>query len=293
MQRSGAIEATANLLRKFFPVVLLLCLAVSGCGTTCVSGFWNGSTSGVAASNSSCPLPKAMGAVIVQINAVAAPTTVSASFPAPLASPYNVQHIFVTIRSIEAHPDMQADEDSPAWQELAPDLSAHPVQVDLLVPSARLTPAGSLMMNGDSGSLSLPADAISPATVTADEYSQLRLQLLPRTPVPDGPVPETNACGSVGWNCIVFADHSARPLEFPSSEFAVPTRSGQSGFDSAPEFRITVEHGSAGLFRILPGEVLHLSIEFDAASFVFFTSDAAVHLVPVFRVVSRRSLPSP
>jgi len=286
MQRSGAIEATANLLRKFFPVVLLLCLAVSGCGTTCVSGFWNGSTSGVAVSNSSCPLPKAMGAVIVQINAVAAPTTVSASFPAPLASPYNVQHIFVTIRSIEAHPDIQADEDSPAWQELAPDLSAHPVQVDLLAPSARLTPAGSLTMNGDSGSLSLPAGAIAPATVTADEYSQLRLRLLPRTPAPDGPVPETNACGNIGWNCIVFADRSVWPLEFPPSEFAAASVR-QWGFDSAPEFHITVEHGSAGLFRVLPGEVLHLSIDFDAASSVLFSSSAAVRFVPVFRVVSR------
>ncbi len=41
MQRTGAMEAAANVPTKIFPAVLLLCLAVSGCGSTCVSGFWN------------------------------------------------------------------------------------------------------------------------------------------------------------------------------------------------------------------------------------------------------------
>jgi hypothetical protein len=232
-----------------------------------------------------------MGAVIVQINAVAAPTTVSPSFPAPLASPYNVQHIFVTLRGIEAHPDMVADKDTPGWQELAPNLLAHPVQLDLLAPSAPLTPPAPLSMTGDSGSLGLPAGAIVPATVPADEYRQLRLLLLPRNPSSDDPIPESNACGDVGWNCIVFADRSVQPLEFPPSEFAAPSSSG-SGFNPAPEFHIPLEH-AASLFRLLPGEVIHLSIEFDAASSVYFASDAAVRLVPVFRVVSRRSSPTP
>lgn len=290
MQRSGAIEATADLLRKVFPVILLLCLAVSGCGTTCVTGFWNGSTSGIAVSNSSCPLPKAMGAVIVQINAVAAPPTVSASFLAPLASPYNVQHIVVTLRGIEAHPDLVADKDSPGWQELAPDLLAHPVQLDLLASSAPLTllapatPSAPLSMTGDSGSLGLPAGAIVPATVPADEYRQLRLRLLPRNPSPDDPIPEGNACGDVGWNCIIFADRSVQPLEFPSSEFAASVRPW--GFDPAPEFLIPLQQGS--VFRLLPDEVIHLSIDFDAPSSVYFAANAAVRLVPVFRVLSRR-----
>jgi hypothetical protein len=299
MQRNGGIEATAHVPRKVFPGVLLLCLAVSGWGTTCVSGvLFNGSTSSIKVSNSSCPLTTAMGAVIVQINAVSAPPTASASFPLPIASPHplpgaspralpgNVQHIFVTLRGIEAHSDAVADEDSPAWQELAPDLSAHPLQFDLLAPSAPLT------TTGNSGTLSLRAGANGLATVPADEYLQLRLRLLPRNPSPDDPIPESNACGDAGWNCIVFADRSTRPLEFPHSEFAAASVR-QLGFGPAPEFHIPLEHGAASLFRLLPGEAIHLSIEFDAASSVYFASDAAVRLVPVFRVVSRRSSPAP
>ena len=298
MERAGATETAANVLRRAFPVVLLLCLAVSGCGKNCFSGFWNGSASGVTVSNSSCPLTKATGAVIVQISVAPASSADSAAFPPPLAwphaspgmspsaLPYNVGHIFLTLRGIEAHSDTAADEDSPDWQELAPDLSAHPVQFDLLAPSAPLT------MTGDSGSLRLPADASGLATVLADEYVQLRLRLLPRNPSPDDPIPESNACGDAGWNCIVFADRSARPLEFPPAEFAAASVP-QLGFGPAPEFHIPLEHGTASFFRVLPGEVIHLSIEFDSASSVYFASNPAVRLVPVFRVVSRPSLPAP
>jgi hypothetical protein len=280
MQRSGPIEAAANLLRKVFPVVLLPCLAVFGCGKTCFSGgLLKGSTSGITVSNSSCPLTKAMGAVIVQISAASAPPTASSSFPPPFASPHpspgaspsNVQHIFVTLRGIEAHPDMVADTDSPDWQELAPNLLAHPVQLDLLAP---LTPLAPLTTIGDSGSMGLPAGVL-PATVPADEYRQLRLRLLPRNSSPDDLIPESNACGDVGWNCIVFADRSARPLEFNGA---------------APEFHIPLEHGS--VFRVLPDELIQLSIDFDAASSVYFASNAAVRLVPVFSVLSRRPISS-
>jgi hypothetical protein len=231
-----------------------------------------------------------MGAVIVQINAVAAPTIVSVSFPPPLASPYNVQHIFVTLRGIEVHPDVVADKDSPDWQELAPNLSTHPVQLDLLAPSAPVTPSAPLSMTGDSGSLGLPAGAIVEATVPAEEYRQLRLRLLPRNPSSDDPVPESNACGDVGWNCIVFADRSVQPLEFPPSEFAVPS-ARPWGFDPAPEFLIPLQQGS--VFRVLPDDVIQLSIDFDVASSVYFASNAAVRLVPVFRVLSRRASPAP
>jgi hypothetical protein len=292
MLRMGAMEAAADVLRIIFPAVLLLCLAVSGCGSTCYSGFWNGNASGVAVSNSSsCPLARATGAVSVQMRAAPAPPAASAAFPSSLASPpapssaspvasptalpSHVQHIFVTLLGIEAHPNMMADEDSSGWQELAPDLAAHPMQLDLLAPSAPLA------MTGDSRSLASPASANVPATVPADEYRQLRLRLLPRDPSPNVLIPESNACGNLGWNCLVLADRSVHPLVFAPSEFA-----------AAAEFQITPEPGADRVFRVLPGEVIQLSIEFDPASSVFFASNAAVRLVPVFRVVSRTSSPA-
>ncbi len=284
MQRTDAMEAAANVPTKIFPAVLLLCLAVPGCGSTCVSGFWNGSGSGVRVSNTSCPLSTATGAVIVQMSTASAPPAGSAAFPAPHSSahaspspspsalPNHVQHIFLTLRGIEAHPSMTADEDSSGWQELAPDLAAHPLQLDLL---AQLDPSR------NSPSLDVPVGAIFPATVPADEYRQLRLRLLPRDASPNDLIPQSNPCGNVGWNCIVFADRSVRPLEFAPSESA-----------GAAEFRIAPEHGADSVFLILPGEVIHLSIEFDAAASVFFTSNAGVRLAPVFRVVSRSSSPA-
>jgi hypothetical protein len=258
MQRTGAMESAANVSRRVFPAVVLLCLANSGCNS-CYSGFWNGNGSGIAVSNSSCTLTKTSGAVVVQLTVASASPGVSSAFPSPLASPRGVQHIYVTLRGIEANARTLADEDPSDWKELASDLAAHPIQLDLLA------------VNGDSRSLGLPASANAPATIPADEYRQLRLRLVPLHPSTDDLVPESNDCGNVGWNCMVFADRSVRPLEFDGA---------------VAEFHITQERGTDNIFRVLPHEVVHLSIEFDAASSVFFASNSAVRLVPVFSVVS-------
>jgi uncharacterized protein DUF4382 len=254
------VQSSAIVLQGIFSAALLLCLGIAGCGTTCVSGFWDGNKSGVGVSNTSCPLTPATGTVVGQMSAASSPT--SAVFSSPLTSPRDIQHIFVTLRAIEARPDIRADAASSGWQQLAPDLAARPVQLDLM--------AG----NGDSLLAGSPASLNFTATVPADEYRQLRLRLVPSHSSPEETTPESNACGSAGWNCIVFADRSVRPLEFGSD---------------APEFQIAIGQGASNFFRVLPGDVGHLSIEFDPASSVFFASDAAVRLVPVFRVASRSS----
>jgi hypothetical protein len=69
-----------------------------------------------------------------------------------------------------------------------------------------------------------------------------------------------------------------RPLEFASSKFV-----------AAAEFGIPPEHGTDSIFRILPGEIIHLSIAFDPDSSIFFASKDVVHVAPVLRVVSRSS----
>jgi hypothetical protein len=259
MQRTGAMESPANVLRSVFLAVLPLCLANSGCNS-CYAGFWNGNQSGIAFSNTSCPLTKATGAVSFQMKEAVAPTSPSSAFPSPL----DAQHIFVTLRGIEAHPSMTADKDSAGWEELAPDLAAHPMQVDLLA------------LNMDSRLLGLPKSANVSATVPADEYRQLRLRLVPLNPTADDALPESNACGSVGWNCIVFANHSVRPLEFGGA---------------VEEFHITPGTGTESVFRVLPNEVIHLAVEFDPASSFFFASNTGVWLVPAFRVASRNESP--
>jgi hypothetical protein len=263
MQRTGAMESPANVLRSVFLAVLPLCLANSGCNS-CYAGFWNGNQSGIAFSNTSCPLTKATGAVTFQMSEAVAPTSPSSAFSSSLASTRDAQHIFVTLRGIEAHTSMTADEDSPGWEELAPDLAAHPMQLDLLA------------LNVDSRLLGFPTSANVPATIPADEYRQLRLRLVPFNPTADDVLPESNACGSAGWNCIVFANHSVRPLEFDGA---------------VEEFHITPGTGTENVFRVLPNEVIHLAIEFDSVSSSFFASNTAVRLAPVFRVTSRTESP--
>jgi hypothetical protein len=258
------MEAAASVLRKIFSAVVFLCLAVSGCNT-CYSGFWNGSGSGVTVNNTSCPLTKATGTVIVLMSVAPAPSTGSAAFASPLTAAEGVLHIFVTLRGIEARPRMMTDEASSGWQQLAPDLPAHPVQLDLLT------------LNGNSRLLAFSAGPNVRATVPADEYAQLRLRPVPLRPSSDDLIPENNACGNVGWNCVVFADHSVRPLEFDGA---------------APEIYIPLDRGANSFFRVLPDEIIYLSIEFDAASSVFFVSNTAVGLAPLFRVVSRSSSPA-
>ena len=41
------------------------------------------------------------------------------------------QHIYVTIRSVQAHTSATADDNTPGWQELAPELNTQPMQIDL------------------------------------------------------------------------------------------------------------------------------------------------------------------
>lgn len=262
MLHTSARGAVACAPQRIFPGVLFICLVVSGCGTTCVSGFWNGSVSGVEVGNPSCPLTQATGTVIVSMNAVSTASAVAAALPPPPASSRDIQHIFVTLRGIEAHPVIQQNTPSSGWQELAPDLATHPVQLDLMAPSA------------DSRLAGLSRSVNFTATVPADQYRQLRLRLVPSYPSPDEKTPENNSCGSAGLNCIVFADRSVRPLEFGSN---------------TPEFQIAVGQGAGNLFRVLPDEVVPLSIEFDASSSVFYASNSEVRLVPVFRIVSRSS----
>jgi hypothetical protein len=80
----------------------------------------------------------------------------------------SVQHIFVSLRGIEAHAGAAVPEDSPDWVELAPQLVQQPVQVDLMT---------------------RPADACAPAglgegAVTSGVYREIRLRLLPNHPAP-------------------------------------------------------------------------------------------------------------
>ena len=269
MPRTVAMVRAARAVEGILPAVLLLCLAASGCHNTCVSGFWNQSGSGVSISNTSCTLSTAKGAVVLQMASPTVDTTPRVSAPPSNSPPVSaaVQHIFVTLVGVEAHSSAPADSESSGWQELVSGLAEHPVQLDLLgvaEGSRFATP-----LTADEFPLSILSPV--PTSVRADEYRQLRIRFAGNQLAPDEPIPEANACGDAGWQCIVLAGGVVRPLIIEGA---------------APEFRITSEHIAGGSFRVLPGAITHLSIEIDSPSSVAFAANGPVRLTPVFKVGS-------
>src|SRR6202007_2825115 len=169
-----------------------------------------------------------------------------------------IQHIFVTLRGIEASPSAIPNDDSPNWRELAPKLSSQPQQLDLLAPCVE----------------SCEKNTFDEVAAPADAYRQIRLRLSSNQPATDEPVPGENACGSVGFNCVITTDGGIRPLML-------------DGLSS--QLQITSGRISGGFFRVLPDTAINLKIEFNPQSSLFSPADEAVRLVPAFTVEPQSS----
>src|SRR5712692_4005230 len=110
-------------------------------------------------------------------------------------------HVFVTVRSVQAHIDSHADDNSSGWQELAPQLGSQPMQIDLF--SAPQTNC----ILAQLGSASLPAGS----------YQQIRLLLVSNTTAASAG-PSTNACAGNGFNCVVLEDSTIHELQLNSQD---------------------------------------------------------------------------
>jgi hypothetical protein len=243
MSRFGNIDVASKDFKGSLLTVITLCLLSTGCGNYCVNGFWNPSGGIVSVNSTSCTLGNTNGNVRLHLSL----SPVLASAP---ASPH-VQHIFVSLRGIEAHPSALADADSPDWQELAPTLGLRPLQLDLMAP----------------GSDSCALHLIGRTTVRADVYRQIRLRLVPDKPATNDPVPDQNACGDVGFNCIVSTDGGVRSI----------------AVGGAPaEVHIASERIMNGFFTVLPDADSDLGIEFSGYSLQSLPASQAIRLIPVF-----------
>jgi hypothetical protein len=226
--------------------ILLSCIAFAGCENFCVVGVVNPGGSGVAA-GTSCPVPKQTGNVTLHLN--------SSVTPSAPTWPSDVQHIFVSVRGIEALPANPTGDDSPEWQVLVPDLATRPAQVDLM---ARQTS-------------SCGPGAFPEAFVSAGVYSQVRLRLVPNQPDASEPVPAENACGKIGFNCVIASSGAILPL----------------ASDDPTELRIPPDHIAGGFFRILPDDHVRLAIEFEPRASLVLRSGDAAQLFPVFSVTQQ------
>jgi hypothetical protein len=146
------------------------------------------------------------------------------------------QHVFVTIRSVQAHTSTSADDNSPGWQELVPELVSQPMQIDLFAagPNACL-----LTMLGSNTAL------------PAGTYQQIRLLLVPNDGS-TGPLPATNACVNQGFNCVVLQDGSVHELELSSQ--------ANTGLKIPPG---QIEGGP---ITVAPGQDIDLNIDFNACA---------------------------
>ena len=240
MRLHGIHTGAAKAFQAGLFAVTLSCGPLGGCDNSCVTVSVNPGGGIISGTDSTCTVPKMTGNVRLTLNSSLGPSAASES--------PSTQHIFVSLRGVEALAAPLAGEDSPEWQELAPKLATQPVQIDLL---ARATDACRTNSLGD-------------ATVPQGGYNQVRLRLVPNQPGANEPVPEENACGPTGFNCVVAGDGSVRPI----------------AWGETLELRVPAERIQGGFFRVLPGGDIRLAIEFDPRSSMAVPAGDAVRLFP-------------
>jgi Domain of unknown function (DUF4382) len=168
-------------------------------------------------------------------------------------------HVFVTIRSIQAHISATADANSDGWQELAPQLNptsgGTPVQVDLLhLPASG---NGVVCLLQQLGSASLPAG----------DYQQIRLILLANA-APTGPVPATNACSSLGnvFNCVVDTNNVTHTLDLSS--------------EANTGLKIPPGQIMGGPIHVAAGQSVDLNIDFNTCASILREGNGDFRLKP-------------
>jgi hypothetical protein len=184
-----------------------------------------------------------MGNVSVRV------VTAANSSEGPIAP--NLQHVFVTLQGIEAHTSAVAPDDSPDWEELAPDLAREPKQVDLMAELAN----------------SCPTNGIPGARVSAGAYRQIRLRLAPSRATSGEAFLAQTACGELGPHCAISPDGQIHPLTFGEGTLLV---------------HIAPDRISGGFFSVLPDADIHLTIEFNRFASFAVPSGDAVQFTPVF-----------
>jgi Domain of unknown function (DUF4382) len=176
---------------------------------------------------------------------------VSISDP-PSCMPPNGQftHVFITVRSVQAHISATADDSTPGWQELAPQLATQPMQIDLF------SSAQTNCILAQLGSASLPVGT----------YQQIRLILLSNSPATGAAVPSSNACASNGFNCVVLSDNSVHEVELSSE--------ANTGLKIPPGQIV------GGPITVGAGQSVDLNIDFNACASIIREGNGTFRLKP-------------
>jgi len=169
----------------------------------------------------------------------------------PSCMPPNGQftHVYVTVRSVQAHISATADDNSSGWQELAPQLASAPVQIDLFSKPQATCILARL------GSASLPAGS----------YQQIRLLLVSNTAATSAG-PSTNACAGSGFNCVVLQDSTIHELQLSSQD--------NTGLKIPPGQIV------GGPLQVTAGQSVDLNIDFNACASIVQEGNGKFRLKP-------------
>jgi hypothetical protein len=190
--------------------------------------------------NASLPSSAGMGMIAVSIS------------DPPSCMPPNGQfaHVYVSVRSVQAHIDPNANDNSAGWQELAPQLASHPMQIDLF------SPAQTTCVLAQLGSASLPVGS----------YQQIRLLLVSNSPTAGSAVPSPNACAGNGFNCVVLGDTTIHELDLSSQ--------ANTGLKIPPGQIV------GGPIQVSAGQSVDLNIDFNACASIVQEGNGAFRLKP-------------
>jgi len=177
--------------------------------------------------------------------------TVSLSDPPSCMPPSgHFEHVYVTVRSVEAHISSSADDSSSGWQELAPQLRSAPMQIDLF------SKPNTNCVLAQLGSASLPVGS----------YQQIRLLLVSNSPSAGAAVPSPNACAGNGFNCVLLDDGTVHELLLSSQD--------NTGL-KIPSGQIV-----GGPIQVAAGQSVDLNIDFNACASIVRQGNGNYRLKP-------------
>lgn len=240
-----AFKKAASLCKAPAPSTILATLAAAisfwGCGgSTCVAGFVNNGAAAVTAISGN-PQPCSFTQTHGTIRAV----ILKAAICENCAPGARVEHVFVTIRSVQLRPAVRnssdADSGDADWLELAPQLANEPRQIDLL--SAAL----------------LPQVLAENVAVPAEVYRELRLQFSPQFRPDAEQLGADISCRGELRNCIVRPDGRVEPLYW---------------LENDPELTIPIRNEDNDSLMVLPGSQTDLRLGLELQRTFSFSSAA-------------------
>ena len=172
--------------------------------------------------------------------------------PPSCAFPHgDFDHVFVSIRSVQAHTSASATDSTAGWQELAPQLNSQPMQIDLFSAVSNTCLLTNLGSN---------------AALPAGSYQQIRLLLVPNDGS-GGATPASNQCGNQGFNCVVLHDGSIHELQLSSQ--------ANTGIKIPPGQVV------GGPIVVSAGQDVDLNIDFNACASILRQGNGSYRVKPV------------